>query len=245
MSERNPDDFETRRSRPVEPPRPGAGARPASERIPSLKGAPDRTRRAKPDTPSDQETTVRRQRPDLPSPPNIEPPDESGPGLTVPWWAFVIVILAVAAITCGMWYLVLANRGGLSTDLGPSPTPIFVVITSTPTLGPAEGEATEEATTQAPTAEPTNTLPPTVAADITLGSQVAIKGTEGAGLAVRQGPGVEYTYFFVANDGERFVVEDGPREADGYIWWYIADPSNPDREGWAAQNWMEIAQPEP
>jgi hypothetical protein len=207
-----------------------------------LKGAPDRLGRSRPVPSTDQEATVRRQRPELPSPPGIEPPDESGPGLTVPWWAFVIVILAVAAITCGMWYLVLANRSGLSTDLGPSPTPIFVVITSSPTLGPAEDGATQEATTAPTAAQPTNTPPPTVAADITLGSQVAIKGTEGSGLAVRQGPGVEYTYFFVANDGERFVVEDGPREADGYIWWYIADPANPDREGWAAQDWMEIAQ---
>jgi len=247
MSEHKPDDFETRRSKPIKP---GEGSRPAADRIPSLKGSLEQTRRSERTRIEEADATVRRPRPDLPPPPPVggEPPEEPTEppesGLYVPWWAFAIVILAVAAITCGMWYFVLSNRGDLSTSVGPSPTPIFVIITPTPTLGQAEDEEPEVTATPT-TLAPTNTPEPTVAEDFTVGSQVAITGTEGAGLAVRQGPGVEYTYFFVANEGERFVIEEGPREADGYIWWYIADPADPDREGWAAQDWMQIAQAEP
>jgi hypothetical protein len=53
---------------------------------------------------------------------------------------------------------------------------------------------------------------------------------------------VDYTYFFVANDGDRFVIEDGPRTADGYVWWFISDPLDADRAGWAAENWLLLAE---
>lgn len=168
----------------------------------------------------------------------------------MPWWIFVIVILAVAAITCGMWYVVLANRGTAdATGFQPSPTPIFVMITATPTLG-APGETPGGVAVIGPTAEPVLTdeaVAPTeapteeeAAATIGIGSQVRVDGTEGAGLAVRQGPGVDFTLFFVANDGDEFVVESGPREADGYDWWYISDPADVNRSGWAVREYLVV-----
>jgi len=78
---------------------------------------------------------------------------------------------------------------------------------------------------------------------IQIGSTVMITGTEGDGLAVRQGPGLDFPYFFVGNDGDQFVVEDGPREADGYVWWYISDPNDSDRTGWAVENYLQAIQP--
>ena len=164
----------------------------------------------------------------------------------------MIVILVVAGVTCGLWGYVLMNRSDTTLGLGPTPTPIFVVITSTPTLGsPEEEEATPSPTTSGaetstpsptdlPAPEITLTLP---ALPITLGSTVAITGTEGDGLAVRQGPGVDYPYFFVGNDGDAFVVEDGPREADGYTWWYLVDPLDADRSGWAVDTYLEVIAP--
>jgi hypothetical protein len=181
--------------------------------------------------------------------PPPEPPDDEprGQGLVVPWWAFVIVILVVAAVTCGMWYLVLSNRGdAVAAPAGPSPTPIFLVITATPTLG-APGEAGPNETPIGPTAAPTGepTVTPTAAeptaVPIEIGGQIVIVGTEGAGLAVRQGPGVDFAYLFVADDGDVFNVQDGPASADGYDWWYIVDPADEDRAGWAVSDYMEAA----
>ncbi len=171
-------------------------------------------------------------------------------GLYLPWWAFVVVILAVAALTCGLWVYVLANRGDGVNASRPTPTPIFVVIIPTPTLEGAGGvqPGAQQPPAAAPTVTPTpiplpETTPTAPALEIAVGSQVVIDGTEGVGLAVRQGPGLDYTYFFVGNDGEQFVIEDGPREADGYVWWYLTDPADENRAGWAVQNFLKPVQP--
>jgi len=169
----------------------------------------------------------------------------------VPWWGFALVILAVAGVTCALWGFVLMSRGDPASGVGPTPTPIFVVITSTPTLGAAPDESpTLPAGTQ-PTAQvvpPTIELPEltptaTQAIPLAIGSRVVIAGTEGDGLAIRQGPGLSYSYFFVGNDGDVFTVEDGPRDADGYVWWYITDPNDPNRAGWAAETYLVALQP--
>jgi hypothetical protein len=170
-----------------------------------------------------------------------------GGSLLIPWWGFVIVILGVAALTCGMWWLVLANRGTADEAL-PSPTPIFVVITSSPTLGaPGAVDTNAAGTTIAMTPTATEAALPTetptleaVANPVAVGSQVVIDGTEGDGLAVRQGPGVDFTFFFVADDGDQFLVQDGPASADGYQWWYIVDPADEDRAGWAVEDFMVV-----
>jgi hypothetical protein len=169
----------------------------------------------------------------------------------VPWWAFVIVILVVAGVTCGLWGFVLLNRSGSPAGLGPTPTPIFVVITNTPTLGPPPETPSPTPDLSATTTSPPTGLPSPAAGvtptlptlPIEIGSTVVIAGTEGDGLAIRQGPGVDYPYFFVGNDGDTFVIEDGPREADGYTWWYIVDPTDADRAGWAVETFLQAVAP--
>lgn len=221
----------TRRRRPDIVVRRPPAERIASSQEPHVRGVSESTRRSQP--------------PRQPPPPRPTDPG-SGP-LSVPWWAFAVVILVVAGITCGLWWFALANRGDASTTLGPTPTPIFVVITSTPTLGPEAEEPQTEGTPEAgetpatqqstaPPALPTKTPAPS---QIGVGSTIVITGTEGDGLAIRQGPGVDYSYFFVGNDGDTFVIEDGPRDADGYTWWYVVDPADPNRAGWAVDVFME------
>ena len=39
---------------------------------------------------------------------------------------------------------------------------------------------------------------------------------------------------FLAYDSEVFVIQDGPREVDGYVWWYLVAPYDETRVGWAA-----------
>jgi hypothetical protein len=139
------------------------------------------------------------------------------------------------------------NRGDVVVGVGPTPTPIFVVITATPTLGPAPGEAsptpdgggvnTPSVTEFAPgAASPT----PDESLPILVGSLVEVFGTEGDGVAVRQGPGLSYSFFFVGQDGDRFNVEDGPRDGDGYTWWQLTDPNDPNRAGWVVENFLRV-----
>lgn len=164
----------------------------------------------------------------------------------MPWWSLAVVILIVAVITCGLWGIVLMSRGDAATTTGPTPTPIFVVITATPTLGPAVEETPDEAAAEEETPEEVEipgVIPTLTPVPITVGSGVIIDGTEGDGLSIRQGPGLSFTTFFVGNDGDTFLVQDGPREADGYIWWYLVDPNDANRSGWSVDIFLEVLGP--
>ncbi len=219
-----------------------------------------RTSRPQPRPPVD--ATRRHQPVRPPSIPRIDEPGGKPPRnrapLSVPWWAFALTILIVAGLTCGLWAYVLAAQGDSASALDTTPTPIFVVITATPTLqgalppptsepgtpGNNSGDAAAQPTTPP---EPTAILPPeatapSVGIPISVGAQVRVEGTEGAGLAVRQGPGTDYTYFFVADDQDVFTVQDGPRSGDGYNWWYVVDPNDENRAGWAVDLFLVVQQ---
>lgn len=87
-----------------------------------------------------------------------------------------------------------------------------------------------------PTIDP---FAPTPALDgITIGSYVQITGTNGGGLRMRASPGLSGTPEFLGFDSEVFLVEDGPREADGYVWWYLVAPYDDTRAGWAAADFL-------
>lgn len=101
-------------------------------------------------------------------------------------------------------------------------------------------------TPQPPTAtlEPTSTVTPTFAplqsGELGVGSFVQIVGTEGAGLNIRSGPGLDAAIQFLGYDEEVFEVRDGPVEADGLTWWYLVTPVDETRAGWAAANYLSV-----
>lgn len=71
-----------------------------------------------------------------------------------------------------------------------------------------------------------------------LGNYVQITGTNGEGLRIRSQPGLNGEPVFLGYDSEVFIVQDGPREADGYTWWYLVAPYDDTRAGWAAANFL-------
>lgn len=93
-----------------------------------------------------------------------------------------------------------------------------------------------------PTIDPFST--PTTLAGIAIGNYVQITGTEGQGLRIRAQPGLSGEFQFLAYDAEVFVVQDGPREVDGYVWWYLVAPYDETRVGWAAADFLTYI-PEP
>ena len=80
---------------------------------------------------------------------------------------------------------------------------------------------------------------PTLAPDVIgVGGYVQITGTEGEGLRLRADPGLNGTSVFLGYDEEVFEVRDGPKEADGYVWWYLVAPYDETRAGWAAADFL-------
>jgi hypothetical protein len=140
------------------------------------------------------------------------------------------VILA-ALIFAGLLLLILAIAVGLTSarqasDVGFSPANLTVIPAPT---GTSSAPPT-------PTIDPFAT--PTSPAGIAIGNYVQITGTEGQGLRIRAQPGLDGAFQFLAYDSEVFLVKDGPREVDGYVWWYLAAPYDETRVGWAAADFL-------
>jgi hypothetical protein len=91
-----------------------------------------------------------------------------------------------------------------------------------------------------PTSTVTPTFTPSETGEIGIGVFVQITGTDGAGLNIRNEPGLATNINFLGYDAEVFEVRDGPREADGLTWWYVVTPVDDSRAGWAASNYLTI-----
>jgi hypothetical protein len=140
------------------------------------------------------------------------------------------VILGALLLT-GFLLLITAISIGLTashptSDVGFAPADLTVIPAST-------------ATSSAP---PTPTIDPfaspTPLAGVAVGNYVQITGTEGQGLRIRKAPGLDGEFEFLAYDAEVFVVQDGPQEVDGYVWWYLVAPYDDTRVGWAAADFL-------
>ena len=112
------------------------------------------------------------------------------------------------------------------SDVGFAPAHLTVIpaptatssIPPTPTIDPF-----------APTAVPTG---------VAIGNYAQITGTGGEGLRIRSEPGLTGEPVFLGFDSEVFLVQDGPREVDGYVWWYLVSPYDDTRAGWAASDFL-------
>ncbi len=93
----------------------------------------------------------------------------------------------------------------------------------------------------APTGTPAGT--PSAQAGIGVGAYVQITGTEGAGLRIRSAPGLNSDTVFRGEEAETFKVQDGPKQADGYTWWYLVAPYDATRAGWAAADFLAVVPP--
>lgn len=89
----------------------------------------------------------------------------------------------------------------------------------------------------APTANATGTAA-AAAGQIGIGGYVQITGTEGQGLRIRSAPGLASDTVFRGEEAETFKVQDGPKQVDGYTWWYLVAPYDSTRAGWAAADFL-------
>jgi hypothetical protein len=72
------------------------------------------------------------------------------------------------------------------------------------------------------------------------GVYIQIAGTGGDGLRLRTGPGLDNEVRFLGLEAEVFQVQDGPRQEDGYTWWYLVAPVDDSRNGWAVAEYLAV-----
>lgn len=144
------------------------------------------------------------------------------------------VILGALAIAVILIIITLAFIGWSTPtpirDFGFAPADLTVIPapTSTPNVTPTF------------TPDPLIFGTPTLAPDVIgVGGFVQITGTDGEGLRLRSDAGLSGTSVFLGYDEEVFEVQDGPRDLDGYIWWYLVAPYDKTRSGWAAADFLE------
>ena len=125
------------------------------------------------------------------------------------------------------------------TSKPPAATQVFTVIPA-PSITPVIVMPT--------VAVPPNvTVVPTPAppGEMGIGAYVQISGTGGDGLRLRSGPGKSNPPLFLGAESEVFLVKDGPKDADGFTWWYLAAPYDDNRKGWAVENYLSVITDKP
>ena len=145
------------------------------------------------------------------------------------------VILGALLLT-GLLLLITAISIGItsarqSSDVGFAPADVTIIPAPTSTSG---APPTPTIDPFAPTPAPTG---------IALGNYVQITGTNGEGLRIRSEPGLNSNPVFLGFDSEVFIIQDGPRTADGYTWWYLVAPYDQSRAGWAAADFLTYISP--
>ena len=143
------------------------------------------------------------------------------------WGALAGLVLTCLAVSIGA-----LMRPRLA---GPESTPVLTILPG-PSSTPAATERTEDATATA-----TSTPPPS-STELEVGAFVTVAGTEGDGLRMRDGPGLDATIIRLAVENEVFQIESGPQEADGYTWWYVVNPYDTQVTGWVVANFLRLVE---
>ena len=67
---------------------------------------------------------------------------------------------------------------------------------------------------------------------------IHIYKTEGDGLRIRSFAGFDGIPMYLGLEGEKFEIVEGPKINDSKIWWKIVSISNPQKIGWAVQDYL-------
>ncbi len=162
------------------------------------------------------------------------PPKELFALLTTPWIiavAFSLAVLLLVSILSLLWF---TRRFPVS--VAASTAVIHIIPAPSATLEPPT-------ITPTPYSTPTSAIPPSPAPGvISVGSYVKISNTDGDGLRLRSEPGFKGNILLLGAEAEVFQVTEGPKDIDGYTWWYLVGPYDANRKGWAASNYLSVVQ---
>jgi hypothetical protein len=99
--------------------------------------------------------------------------------------------------------------------------------------------------TPPPTASPTETTtaaPVEAGGPISVGDLIEVFGTSGDGVRLRSAPNLDGAILGLGMDSDVFQVEDGPVESEGHVWWYLVNPYDSARQGWAVGEYLRSLQ---
>jgi hypothetical protein len=146
------------------------------------------------------------------------------------------VLLGAVVLACALTLFTAISIGLTSArqnqQVGFAPADLTVIVAPTST------------SSALPTATIDPFAPTPALTGIAVGNYVQISGTEGEGLRIRAEPGLNGEPQFLGYDSEVFIVKDGPRDVDGFVWWYLVAPYDETRVGWAAADFLSYV-PEP
>jgi hypothetical protein len=74
--------------------------------------------------------------------------------------------------------------------------------------------------------------------NLAIGSNIRVEGTGGDGLRLRSSAGLQGQIKFLVKDGEELIIDDGPKEIDGYIWWHVKSLTDETIAGWGVADYM-------
>jgi len=78
--------------------------------------------------------------------------------------------------------------------------------------------------------------------EISIGTYVKISGTGGDGLRLRDVPGLAGNVLTLGDETEVFLVDNGPRDVDGYTWWYLKGHYDETRQGWGVVDYLAVVE---
>jgi hypothetical protein len=144
------------------------------------------------------------------------------------------VVVALLLLAIGLLFLLFTR---------PSPRaliPVTAMVTVIPAPTAVPPTPTKAAVN---TPTPTSAVPPSPPPGvIAVGAYVQITETGGDGLRLRTDPGLNADVRILGAEAEVFLVQDGPRQVDGFTWWYLVGPYDATRRGWAVSNYLAVVQ---
>jgi len=140
--------------------------------------------------------------------------------------ALVIIILVIG---------IFSRR---TSNANPPVEPVLTIVSRTSSTPQVEITPTS---TMGPELPPSPTPPELPEQDFDHGQLVTVFGTGGDGLRLRNAPDLDAAIGFLGLENEVFRVIDGPIDSDGYIWWYLVNPYEGSKSGWAVANYLRSA----
>ena len=146
---------------------------------------------------------------------------------------FLAMLLITSVLFCSTLAIILIWR---PTASRPSLTPVSAALIVIPATSSTPFALTPTQTPFPPTPVFTPSAAP---GQIAIGVYVQ-PSTGGVGLRVHIAPSLTADLAFqgAAFDSEVFLVTDGPKQAEGYTWWYLTASYDATRAGWAVQNYL-------